>query len=122
MSIVVQQNFSKLERILYNLNMNASFATESMANEVVEEARANWSASSPAAPGSPPAKVTGELDASIRVIRGNGLYGRIVEVRAIHGKFLELGTRKMAARPWFVPAIIRVANKKLGDKWRILLR
>lgn len=57
-------------------------------------------------PGSPPAPDTGALKASIETVRkGRGLYW--VQDGVEYGIYLELGTSRVAARPFMVPAIER---------------
>lgn len=62
------------------------------------------------APGQPPAAQTGRLAASIEARRGPGLSATVgVHDRAVaeYAEHLEFGTRRMAARPWLVPALER---------------
>lgn len=60
------------------------------------------------APGDPPATDTGFLVNSIQAeLNGPGDIGTI-EVGALYGAFLEVGTGDMAARPFMVPAIDHV--------------
>lgn len=56
------------------------------------------------APGQPPATDTGTLLNSVRGRMLSILQG-MVEVTAEYAKFLEYGTVKMAARPYFWPAV-----------------
>jgi hypothetical protein len=72
----------------------------------------------PSAPGEPPAKRTGTLGRSIdqetlerRRGRGREFIGR-VGTNVKYGFWLELGTRKMAARPYLRPAL-RAKSKML---------
>lgn len=58
------------------------------------------------APGEPPANLTGALVASIDDVR-NGTLSYSVHAAADHARPLELGTHKMAARPFMVPALER---------------
>ena len=54
----------------------------------------------PSAPGEPPGKDTGRLRASVSHEVDRGKMVARVGTNVVYGKFLELGTRKMAARPW----------------------
>lgn len=59
------------------------------------------------APGEPPATDTGMLIASIvadAVLEGDEIAG-FVDARAEYAVHLEYGTRKMAARPFLIPAV-----------------
>ena len=61
------------------------------------------------APGEPPAVLTGQLRASFQTWR-HGRDAWAVGPAAEHGLYLELGTRKMAPRPFLKPALERVRN------------
>ena len=57
------------------------------------------------APGEPPATDTGRLVGAIATeARGSTA---VIEVRAIYARWLEYGTRHMAARPFMIPAVER---------------
>lgn len=61
------------------------------------------------APGNPPAPDTGALKTNITVVKkGHGRYW--VQDGVEYGIYLELGTSRMAARPFMVPAIERAAR------------
>jgi hypothetical protein len=62
------------------------------------------------APGEYPASDTGQLVNSIHAVKVSGLAVRVGSV-ANHGKFLELGTSRMAARPW----LSREVHKELPN-------
>lgn len=67
-------------------------------------------------PGMPPNTDTGRLAGSIRVAS----YGTMADVGTDldYGKFLELGTQEMAARPYMVPALEQARpgwNKRLAE-------
>ncbi len=73
-------------------------------------------------PGEPPAQVTGRLRQSIKTAvggEGKEVVG-IVGTDLDYGKYVEFGTRKMAARPWlrasFEKAIPRI-KQILGERW-----
>jgi HK97 gp10 family phage protein len=57
----------------------------------------------PSKPGEPPHKQKGRLHGSV-AFTVDGLIGR-VGTNVLYGKFLELGTRRMAARPWLRRAL-----------------
>jgi len=61
------------------------------------------------APGQPPAVDTGNLKNSIQTNRVSQREYR-VNVGAEYGIYLELGTSRMAARPFLTPAVERVAK------------
>ena len=64
---------------------------------------------SPSRPGEPPKKRTGRLISSIgfRLKKNIGIVGSSV----VYSKFLELGTSKMAARPFFQPALKNIEKR-----------
>lgn len=64
----------------------------------------------PSRPGEPPRKQTGRLQSSIaHELRVRGLFGRGLLARVgtnvKYGRWLELGTRRMAPRPWLRRAL-----------------
>lgn len=72
--------------------------------------------SGPSTPGEPPGVDTGELRDSIEVVRDR--QGRWqLRVGAEHGLYLELGTSRMAARPFVRPAMMS-APETLSNRLR----
>jgi HK97 gp10 family phage protein len=69
--------------------------------------------------GRPPNVQTGDLRNSIRTERA-GLFAVIVGPSVFYGKFLECGTRLMAARPFMRPALAK-AKKELPQLFKGLL-
>ena len=63
----------------------------------------------PSKPGEPPKKVTGHLRMGIRKQMDRGRIEARIGSNVPYGKHLELGTRKMAARPWLRPTLTRNA-------------
>lgn len=63
----------------------------------------------PSRPGEPPRKRTGWLQQNVAYdLDRKKLQGRIgVRVNAVYGLYLELGTRRMQARPWLAATIER---------------
>lgn len=64
----------------------------------------------PSAPGEPPHRRTGRLRASVarEVVReGSATVGR-VGTNVKYGRWLELGTSRMAARPWLRRALVEM--------------
>jgi HK97 gp10 family phage protein len=70
----------------------------------------------PSKPGQPPRKQTGQLQGSITYEIDPVKMTARVGTNLMHGKYLELGTRKMAKRPW----LKRAVNEMRGDVLRIL--
>jgi hypothetical protein len=69
-----------------------------------------WVKRQRSAEGEPPAVQTGQLRASITHIRPAPLV-RFVGTNVKHGLFTEVGTSRMAARPWLRPAFERNKDK-----------
>ena len=117
--------FKELDRLLQQLphkveNRVLQAATQAGARVIGKEVRAN----APVGSGkrSPASSEYGRLSKNIKVqalksVRAKGRRGsRIFTGKAFWGMFLEFGTRHIAARPWFRPAIDRAvpsAIKKL---------
>lgn len=78
---------------------------ELAAEEIMAEIRASWSEMPPSLPGTPPARISGELDRSVHV-EGN----RII-IDAPHAAALEFGGPHLAPRPFVRPAVQRVAER-----------
>jgi HK97 gp10 family phage protein len=75
----------------------------------------------PSKPGQPPHKQVGVLRGSVTyevAYAANGTLNARVGTNILYGKFLELGTRKMKARPW----LRRSLNEKRGDIQAIMNR
>ena len=94
------------------------------AQEIQTEARLLITAGSvsgkghvPSAPGEPPNRDTGHLDSNIEAVRTGELTSE-VESRAEYGLALELGTSKMAERPYMRPATAKKRHRpaELVDK------
>ncbi len=63
---------------------------------------------SPSSPGEPPAVDTGRLRASVtHVVEGGGFKAikGFVGTNVVYGRYLEVGTSKIAPRPWLTPAL-----------------
>jgi HK97 gp10 family phage protein len=75
------------------------------------------------APGNPPAVQTGHLRRSVQVDRSQVASNlrATVGTNVPYGRYLEFGTRKMAARPWARPAIA-VWKKTILPKLKGILR
>lgn len=114
------------KRTVDGLPGNIQQALLDTGDEIVKDIRANWSGTYPpaSAPGQAPAKRSGDLDLSIEAqpassASSSTVFQVTVVAKAQHGKFLEYGTSKMAARPFMRPAVLR--NKgTLRDKLKIV--
>lgn len=99
--------FNRLPDLIASLASEGDRHVEETADAVADDARRNAPVD------------TGELRDSIHV-EGSGRQTRVV-VGADHGIFPEYGTRKMAARPYFWPAVERARQGYLAG-WRAILQ
>lgn len=120
MIIDVKLNTKRLDEMLKDNPDKADKAAKIAAELIVNDIRGSWSGSSPSSPGSAPAVVTGELDASIRAekVSGGNNPTYSIEASAGHAGYLEKGTRHMAKRPYIYPAMRRMRNK-LRDVFKV---
>ncbi len=80
---------------------------------LVRKTRTGRQVRQPSPPGKPPHRVTGTLVSSVgHEFEDGGLVG-IVGTGLKYAKWLEFGTRKMAARPWLRPAFDRMVPKAM---------
>jgi len=103
------------------LGKNLEAAAIHLKGEIKESLRiGNIDGSSPSSAGEPPRRVTGRLSGSIaHEVDRKRLIGR-VGTNVLYGKFLELGTRKMAARPFIRPGLEKARHmigRILAGKW-----
>lgn len=66
------------------------------------------------APGEPPANDTGNLQSSIKVVKGEfvqGVANAEVQVSAKYAADLEFGTKKMEARPYLMPSFLELKDE-----------
>lgn len=121
-------------RALIRIERNVTTSTEEFGQMAAEwlanDIRSSWSLTSPSSPGDPPAKVTWNLDSSVQTnFQGRDLSGRFtgkdqrvlwfVSVDTTEGiqpgnrggyaQALEMGTDRMRARPFMMPAIERLS-------------
>jgi HK97 gp10 family phage protein len=74
-------------------------------------AKDNIDGTKPSEPGEAPAKETGRLSSSIsREVDKEAMTARVGS-NVVYSKFLEIGTDKLAARPWLRPTYDRLAGK-----------
>ena len=102
----------------------ATRAMPIIGERIVADIQASLSSpAAPSAPGSPPARRTGELIASYRTELGRDKRGRpYVEVSSDHeaAAMLEFGTSEMPARPHVRPAVAREApqvGRTVAEAW-----
>jgi hypothetical protein len=102
----------ELDRIRRQSPTKAAAVVQQIAQDVEREVKTNWSPDSPSPEGGPPGVDTSTLTNSVAAdqLAGNMLVW-IVQIGASYGADLEFGTARMAARPFFVPAIERGAAR-----------
>ncbi len=106
----VELDMSRLMQIANGSRKKANAAVQKLAQETEKDAKANFNSSSPSPPGEPPGVVTGNLKSSVIASSQRPLTW-VTNVGAEYADDLEFGTVKMAARPWFLPAIERVLQR-----------
>lgn len=106
---------SALEDILKNLPDGLNIVGEKVTADIEAYAKEHMSRTAPfpSAPGSPPAVQTGRLKGSITHYKLKDSEQWTVVAggdQAPYAKYLEYGTRKMAARPFMRPAMLAIAE------------
>lgn len=113
-----RSDVSKLDKMLTKFdNGGLDDSVKHMAEGVVDYIRDNWSPVSPSTPLEPPAVVTGELDAMMKIEQSRDLLGRYASAFKIkfeteYAAALEYGydPNHLAPRPFIRPAIAAVAK------------
>lgn len=116
---------SKLDILDRLFRKEVSDTLRAIAEETRDDVKANWSSSSPSAPGAPPAVVTGALDASVQTDQQRGSifekpYTAVV-VEEPYGVYLEEGTGIISPRPFLAPAAGRAA-RRMNTSFQIVIR
>ncbi|MDX2076251.1 MAG: hypothetical protein SFZ02_07455 [bacterium] len=88
---------------------------QALAGAMVTHAQKGFGAQSPSPIGTPPARKSGALARSIVAVRVNAYRWQVI-AGASYAPFLEFGTKRMSARPFFMRAFDAVAKNppKLG--------
>ena len=77
------------------------------AEAMVREIQTQFGSASPAPSGSPPARKSGALARSIVAVRVDNYRWRVI-AGASYAPYLEFGTKRMMARPFFLRGFMRV--------------
>jgi hypothetical protein len=103
-NVSVTLNDARLEQLLQLAPDRADQLSSAAGRDLLAYLHTHWSTSVPSVPGAAPAVRSGILDRSITLTAlGNGLYQ--VSVGASYAPYLEGGTRRMGARPFWRPAL-----------------
>lgn len=108
--ITVRINKAKLLELERECPGRARQVIQKIAQDVEQEIKQSFSAQSPSSPGNPPGVDTGTLKNSIIAEPGDNADEWVVHDGVEYGVYLEYGTSKMAARPFFLPAVEKVAQ------------
>ena len=100
---------SGLKELMREYPARAEAVVRKLALDMTGDMVNSFNARSPAPAGEPPGVDTSNLKNSI-VARRRGRFAWVVVVGASYGVHLEFGTRRMAARPFFRPALMRTVD------------
>lgn len=110
--MTVRKDFAKLDSIIRGTPGQIEAFGRSVATEMTSDIVLSFG-TSPSAPGDPPGVDTGALRSSIHW-DPEGKTRWIIADGVIYGLHLELGTSKMAARPFVGPVFMEWRQRKLG--------
>lgn len=117
-------DFSGWDSLLTRMPQSTADVLEDIADAIVfDEIQGHWSGSSPSSPGNPPAVVTGALDQSITSYQIAGGFNPAFQIDASgmdYAGYLEDGTSKMAARPFFAPAMERAKKYFTASAFKVI--
>lgn len=119
MAVSVKLDTTVLDRLMAQAGARADRACGEVAFTLEGDIKDSFT-TSPSAPGEPPGVVTGQLKASIQGRKVRDRYW-IVAAGTEYAAFLEHGTARMAARPYFRPAAERIA-KKFAGQFRLVVK
>ncbi len=91
------------------IRQRAEKYSQTLADAMVGHVRAGFGATSPAPSGAPPARKSGALSRSIVAIRVDNRRWQVV-ARASYAPYLEYGTKRMGARPFFMRGFAMVVK------------
>jgi len=112
MGVSIKLDTAKLDMLAHEAGARADRACGEVAFTLEGDIKDHFT-QSPSAPGEPPGILTGTLKNSIQARKQRDRYW-IVAAGTEYAAFLEHGTARMAARPYFRPAAERIARKFAG--------
>ena len=120
-TVTVKVDTAGIDHLLKKLPTEGDMLVQKAAEDVVAFAQTSMvgggSPHVPSAPGEPPHMDTGALSASVHVHPKERELERDVGDGVEYGLPLELGTSRMAARPWLFPALTKAYTPFL-QAWR----
>lgn len=105
-----------MDRIIRERPERMERAGAAMTQEMLNDIMLSFG-TSPSSPGNPPGVDTGTLRASMRW-KSEGKLRWVIHDQVEYGAYLEMGTEKMAARPFISP----VFEQWRAGKWREFMR
>lgn len=107
-----------LDRIIRDSGANVNDILQKLAQDTEADIKMSFSDTSPSPPGEPPGIDTGNLKNSITAEPDGRSWVVYTQVEyAIH---LEYGTVRMAARPFFLPAVLRTVERAPAELVKIV--
>lgn len=110
---IVRSDRTKLQQLIREVPERADQLLRGVATEMVGDIVQSFG-TSPAPAGDPPGVVSGDLRASIR-FAPDGRLRYLVHDGVEYGAYLELGTERMAARPFINPVFEEWRQRKFGE-------
>jgi HK97 gp10 family phage protein len=110
MSVTVKLDMRKLEKLAHNHNADVNRVLGVLAVELEGDIKDKFSRQSPSPVGGPPGIDTGNLKNSIRAEQASAKVW-VVAAYTDYAAYLEYGTGKMGARPYFRPAVKRLTQR-----------
>jgi hypothetical protein len=110
---MMRRDFRKLDAIIRDLPARADAMLRGAAGEITAEIVGSFG-DAPSAPGHPPGIVTGHLQESIHWERVGALRYTISD-GVPYGALLELGSARMAARPFMAPILESWRQRRLAE-------
>lgn len=114
MSATFTFDTTKLDQIIKSLPESIDAFVGGCAESINQEIKDSFG-ESPSAPGDPPGVDTGALKRSMRAYKDRKGHVWIVAANVEYAPYLEFGTSKMAARPFFIPVFHRW-QRRLVDR------
>lgn len=119
MAVSVKLDTEVLDRLMREAGSRADRACGEVAFTLEGDIKDHFT-TSPSAPGEPPGVDTGTLKNSIKAMKQRDRYW-IVGAGVEYSAYLEFGTVRMEARPFFKPACERIA-RRFAAQFRLVVK